>query len=40
MKKKINITIDDKMHDKAKTCAKSLGISVSAFISILIAEYK
>lgn len=39
MKKIHNICIDEKLYAKAKKCAQELGISVSAFISTLIANY-
>lgn len=40
MKRVVNITIDEKLYEKAKKNAQALGISVSAFISTLIANYK
>lgn len=33
-----NISIDEKLYDKAKKCAERLGLTFSAYISFLIAN--
>ena len=40
MRKIVNISMDSKIYEKAKKAAENLGISMSAFISTLIANYK
>lgn len=40
MKKTISISISHEVHEKAKKDAENMGINVSAFISMLIANYK
>ena len=39
-KKVISVSISHDVHEKAQMCAERLGINVSAFISMLIANYK
>lgn len=40
MKKVVSISLSNEVHEKAKTCAEQMGINVSAFVSMLIANYK
>ena len=40
MKKPVNITLDHAIYEKAKRCAEKMGVTVSAFISIRIADFK
>ena len=40
MKKARNLTFADSIWEKAENCAEKLGMSVSAFLSMLIANYK
>ena len=40
MKKARNLTFADTIWDRAVECSEALGMSVSAFISMLIANYK
>lgn len=40
MRKTVNISILDVIHEKAKKDADDMGVTVSAFISMLIANYK
>jgi antitoxin component of RelBE/YafQ-DinJ toxin-antitoxin module len=39
MRKTVNISILDVIHEKAQKDAAELGLTVSAFISMLIARY-
>lgn len=40
MKKPVNISLDYTVYEKARRCAEKMGVCISAFISILIANYK
>lgn len=40
MKKVVSVCLSGEVHEKAKRSADLLGINVSAFISMLIANYK
>ena len=40
MKKIISVSISNEVHEKAKSDAEKIGVTVSAFISMLIANYK
>lgn len=40
MKKVVSVTLSNEVHEKAKRDAEHMGVSVSAFISMLIANYK
>jgi hypothetical protein len=39
-KKVISVSISPVVHEKAQICAERMGMNVSAFISMLIANYK
>ena len=38
MKKTISVVLSEEIHEKAKADAKAMGVSVSAYISILVAN--
>lgn len=40
MKKVVSVCLSSEVHEKAKRDADHLGINVSAFVSMLIANYK
>ena len=40
MKKVVSVCLSNEVHEKAKGCAEKMGMNVSAFISMLIANYK
>ncbi len=40
MKKVVSVCLSNEVHEKAKKEAVSMGMNVSAFISMLIANYK
>ena len=40
IKKVISVSISHDVHEKAQICAERMGMNVSAFISMLIANYK
>lgn len=40
LRKVISVSISNEVHEKAKACAEQMGMNVSAFISMLIANYK
>lgn len=40
MKRVVSVSLSSEVHDKAKSCAADMGVNVSAFISMLIANYK
>lgn len=40
MKKVVSVCLSNEVHEKARSCAADMGVNVSAFISMLIANYK
>ncbi len=40
MKKIVSVSLSEEVHEKARNCAEKMGMNVSAFISMLIANYK
>ena len=40
MKNRVDLMLDDKLLNKAKSKAKSLGLNLSAYIRLLIAQDK
>lgn len=40
MKKVVSVCLSNEVHEKAKQEADNMGMNVSAFISMLIANYK
>lgn len=39
MKRNLCITVEDNVYDRLRECSEKMGVSMSAFISILISQY-